>query len=227
MSRTNARFDAKTPHVDAFIDYGASEFASLGAGASALTLNAKGDVSFNMAASLAGKWVLSLAGLMQRIGELPFLQEQFGTKAGVAGPTSVANTNDPDAQVGPPPQTGVLSITPQTGFVAKGIEILDYVLYYLIGTNPLAVHTSGLSKTVYPTPGAPAALTVTDIVANAANGLALAANANVQSTKISVAAPVFNVSDLSGLYIEVDATTPVGGTYRMYGCCIHAKFNFN
>jgi len=227
MSRTDGRFEQKLPVTDAFLPMDASDFFSVGAGASTLTLNAKGDVSFNMAASLAGKWICSVTGLLFRKGMAPFLQEQFGTAAGVAGPTAVANTSDPDASIGPPPQTGQLNITPQTGFLPKGVKIVDVVLHYFIGTNPLAVHTAGISKTVKPTPGTPAALVVTDIVANAANGLATAANALKQSTLIAVASPTFNVTDLSELIIEVDATTPAGGTYQMYGGTLHVQYNYN
>lgn len=227
MSRTQGRLEQKLPVTDAYLPLDASDFFSVGAGASTLTLNAKGDVSFNMAASLAGKWICSLTGLIYRKGMLPYLQTQFGTAASVAGPTSVANTSDPDASIGPPPQTGVLSITPQTGFTPKGIKIVDIVLHYLIGTNPLSVHTMGLSKTVKPVSGTPGALVVTDVIANAANGLATAANANPQSTLIQVVSPTFNVTDLSELIIEVDATTPVGGTYRMYGGTVHLQYNFN
>lgn len=226
MSRTDGRFEQKLPFTDAFLPMDASDFFSVG-GASTLTLNAKGDVSFNAGASITGKWICSITGLLFRKGLAPFLQEQFGTAAGVAGPTSVANTSDPDAQIGPPPQTGALTITPQTGFAPKGVKIVDYVLHYRIDTNPLSTHTSGLSKTVKPTPGTPAALVVTDIVANAANGLATAVNANPQSTLIAVASPVFNVTDLSELVIEVDATTPVGGAYRMYGGTLHVQYNYN
>lgn len=227
MSRTGGRFEQKLPNTDGFIPIGASDFASLGAGASTLTRNAKGDVSFNMAASLVGVWETSLTGLIYRTGQTPFLQEQFGTAAGVAGPTSVANTGSPDSQIGPPPQTGMLSITPQTGMVPKGVKIMDITLHYFIGTNPLSLHTIGLSQTVKPSPGTPAALVVTDILANAANGLATAANANPQSTKVLIASPVFSVTDLSELILEVDATTPVGGTYRLYGATIHLQFNYN
>lgn len=225
--RTGGRFEQKTPVTDAFLPCDASDFFSVGAGASTLTLNAKGDVSFNMAQSLAGKWVCSLTGLIYRSGLAPFLQEQFGTAAGVAGPTSVANTSDPDAQSGVPPFTGASQLTPLTGFIPKGIKIIDITYHYFIGTNPLSVHTIGLSKTVKPTSGTPAALTVTDIVANAANGLATAANANPQSTTVTVSSPVFNVTDLSELIIEVDATTPAGGTYRNYGATVHLQYNYN
>jgi hypothetical protein len=225
--RTNGRFEQKLPVTDAFLPMDASDFFSVGAGASTLTLNAKGDVSFNMAASLAGKWICSLTGLIFRTGQAPFLQEQFGTAAGVAGPTTVANTSDPDAGIGPPPQTGQLSIIPQTGFFPKGVKIVDITMHYQITTNPLALHTVGLSKTVKPVSGTPAALVVTDIIANAANGLATAANANPQSTKVLVASPVFNVTDLSELIIELDATTPAGGTYRMYGATVHLQYNYN
>lgn len=227
MSRTGGRYEQKTPNTDGFLPIGAADFSSVGAGANTLTRNAKGDVSLNMAASLVGVWTTSLSGLIYRLGQQPFLQEQFGTAAGVAGPTSVANTSDPDANIGPPPQTGTKVIIPQTGFVPKGVKIVDITLHYLIGTNPLSLHTMGLSQTVKPVSGTPGALVVTDVLANAANGLATAANANPQSTKAAITSPVFTVADLSELILEVDATTPAGGTYRLYGATVHLQFNYN
>lgn len=226
--RTDGRFEQKLPVTDAFLPMDASDFFSVG-GASTLTLGAKGDVFFALGLNLAGKWICSLTGLLFRTGLAPFLQEQFGTAAGVAGPTAVANTSDPDAQIGPPPQTGALTIIPQTGFIPKGIKVVDIVLHYRIDVNPLSLHTIGLSKTVKPSTTTPAALVVTDVVANAANGLATAVNANIQSTKILVASPVFNITDLSELIIEVDATTPVtaGSAYRMYGATVHVQYNYN
>jgi len=104
---------------------------------------------------------------------------------------------------------------------------MDIVLHYLVGTNPLSVHTIGLSKTVKPPTATPGALVVTDIVANAANGLVTAASANKVSTKITVTSPVFQVTDLSELIIEVDATTPAGGTYQLYGATVHVQYNYN
>lgn len=222
--RTNGRFEGKTPFTDGYFGITIDSFNNFGAGVATKTRNGKADLSFNVGASQVCAFETSFEGLLFRTGQSPFLQEQFGTAAGVAGPTSVANTSDPDAQVGPPPQTGILSITPQTGFVPKGIKILDITLRYQITGAALTTHTIGLAKAVFANN---AAIVVTDIVANAANGLATAVQAQPYVTKVSVTSPTFTVSDLTDLWLEVDATTQVAGAYRLYGATVHVAFNYN
>lgn len=222
--RTGGRFEAKTPFTDGRIVVGAQDLNFTTGGVSAtLTLNAKGDLSQNLIAATAFKAVFNLSQILLKTGQLPFLQEQFGTAAGVAGPTVVANTSDPDAQSGIPPFTGASQLTPQTGFFPKGINILDVTLKYLVTTNPLSVHTLGISKSVFANN---AAIVVTDVLANAANGLATAAQANPYVTKITVNSG-FLVTDLADIIIEWDVTTPAGGTARLYGMDIHVQYNWN
>lgn len=227
MSRTNARFEQDLPFTDGVIVLSPIDFGIVGAAGPVLTLNASGDVSINQGASLAAKYVASLNNAIYRLGMQPFLQERFGTAAGVAGPTSVAGTSDPDALVGVPPFTGNVGITPTSGFIAKGIAITDVVLYYLITGAALTLHTMGITKTVKPTPGTPAALVVTNVLANAANGLATATNANPQSTLAAATSQVFQVTDNTELILEVDASTQVAGAYRLYGAEVHCRFNLN
>lgn len=224
MSRTQGRYEQKTANIDGRIVLSADDFQSVGAAITGLVLNGKGDVSLNVGAGVAAKFICDLSKILFRTGQAPFIQEQFGTAASVAGPTAVANTSDPDATIGPPPQTGILSITVQTGFVPKGVTIKDIVLKYLVSGGDLTTHNIGLSKTVFANN---AALAVTDIIASGANGLLKTVQANTYATKVSVAAPVMTVSDLTNLIIEVDATTPGGGAYRLYGADVHVSFNFN
>lgn len=222
--RTGGRFEQKTPNTDGYFVLTSKAFDNYGAGIATKTRNAKGDYRFSVGASQACIFAAPLESVLFRTGMLPYIFAQFGTAASVAGPTSVANTSDPDAQIGPPPQTGIVSITPQTGFVPKGIKITDITLKYVISGAALTTHTIGLSKTVFANN---AAIVVTDILANAANGLATATQANPYVTKVAITSPVFTVSDLTDLWIEVDATTQGGGSYLLYGATIHCAFNFN
>ena len=232
MSRTNGQLQMKTPFSDGVLVLPANQFQPSG-GAAAWTRNAQGSYSLNQAASLNVIFVGSLANALLRTGQAPFLQEQFGTSAGVAGPTSVANTSDPDGNVLAPYYPPMLKATLETvtggeaGYVPKGMQINDITLHYFIGTNALTTHTIGLVKSVMPVSGTPAAITVTTPLAVAANGLATAANANPQTTKVAIATPAFAVSDLSQYAIEVNAVTPAGGTYELFGATIHVSFNFN
>jgi hypothetical protein len=228
MPRTSSFFQQDSPFTDLKLRLGAQDFINTGAGTAALTVNAKGDVSSNAAASQALIYNCCLSKVLERLGFPLFLQEQFGTAAGVAGPSAVANTSDPAANKGYPPFTGASYLTPRTGNIAKGLQINDITVVYEIGTTALAAHTFGLSKTVYPTPGTPAALVVSDIVSVGANGLATATNANQQSTKIAVGTPVMNVTDLSDMNIAYNVTVGgSSGTYRFYGMFLHCSFNFN
>ena len=223
MSNTQARWEQDTPFLDGVFPVTIDDI-NVYAAASTKTRNAKGDYSLNQAASNATVYATSFAGLIFRTGQSPFLQEQFGTAAGVAGPTSIANTSSPDGTIGVPPFTGASQLVPFVGQIPKGIKILDITLKYQVTTNPLSLHTIGLSKTVFANNVAPA---VTDILANAANGLATAAQAQPYVTKVSLVSPVFQVSDLADIWLEIDATTPVGGTYRLYGASVHVAFNYN
>lgn len=226
MARTAGYYQQDSPFTDLKLFIGPQDFVGT-AGSPALTINAKGDVSLNVGASEAAIFSCSLSKLQERLGFPLFLQENFGTAAGVAGPSAVANTSDPAANVGYPPLKGSSQLVPRVGNIAKGIQINDITLAYEITGAALSVHTIGLSKTVFPTPGTPAALVITDIVAPATNGLSLTTNANPQTTKVSVTSPVMNVTDLSGLIMAVTATTAASGAYRLYGAFIHCSFNFN
>jgi len=223
---TQGRFEMDTPMTDGVFPVTVDDLNNYGAGAATKTRNAKGDYSFNVAASQVTVFATSFAGLIFRTGMLPFLQEQFGTAAGVAGPTAVANTSSPDAQVGVPPFTGTTGLIPATGFIAKGIKIVNIALKYRIDTNPLSLHTIGLTRSQF-TDNSAAAPVATDIIANAANGLATAARANYYVTVIPVAAPVFSVADLNDIWLEIDTTTPAGGAYRLYGATVRVAFNYN
>lgn len=226
MSRTGGIYQQKTPNTDGRIILGGQDFQlASGGGTSTFTRIANGQVSQHIAASQADVFFVNLSQILFRTGQLPFLQEQFGTAAGVAGPTSVANTNDPDAQIGPPPQTGTLSITPQTGFLAKGIKVNDITLKYLIGgTGPLTVHTIGLAKSVFANN---AAIVTTNLLANATNGLQVATQANPYVTKVTPTTVAFITTDLTDLILELDVTTPAATTYDLFSVELHVSFNFN
>ena len=226
MSRTGGRFEQKTPFTDGVFGITIDSINQFGAGATTTkTRVGKGNYALVTTAGAASAvYATSFEGLLFRLGQAPFLQEQFGTAAGVAGPTAVANTSDPDAQIGPPPQTGALTITPQTGFIPKGLKITDITLKYSITGQALTAHTIGLSKTVFANN---AALVVTDILANAANGLATATQAQPYVTKIAIASPVFQVTDLADLWLEIDITQQAASVYSLFGASVHVAFNYN
>lgn len=229
MSHTRGTYFQDTALTDGKIFISPTEFTNTGAGTAPLTVNAKGDVSLNAGASQTLVFSAFVSKLIERLGMNFISGEQFGTAAGVAGISSVANTSDADGgPAGIPSGNSTASqLTPRTSFIPKGIQINDVTMLYSITGAALTTHTFGLSKTVFPVPGTPAALVITDIIAPGANGLATATNANPQSTKIPVVAPVMNVTDESGLIIAYDVTTQVAGAFRLYGAVLHVSFNFN
>lgn len=223
MSRTGGRFEAKTTFTDGYYNFGAQDFESYGGVATTFVRSGSGLYVQNVAASLSPIFICTLSSILFKTGQTPFLQQQFGTAAGVAGPTSVANTNDPDSQIGPPPQTGAKSITPQAGFLLKGTNISDITLKYSISGAALTAHTIGITKTVFANNVAPV---VTNVLANAANGLATATQAQPYVTKIAVNSGML-VTDLSDYNIELDVSTQVAGVYQLFGVTIHVQYNYN
>lgn len=224
MSRTGGRFEAKTPFTDGRIVIAPNDF-QLYSGASSFTRIGSGQATQHIAASQTDVLIANISKLLFKTGQTPFLQQQFGTAAGVAGPTGVANTSDPDAQLGPPPLTGAVTITPQTGFLPKGIKFVSLILKYLISTTgPLTLHTVGITKTVFANNVAPV---VTNILANAANGLATVVQAQPYVTTIALATPVFQVSVLADYLIELDVTTPAATTYDLFSAELLVNYNWN
>lgn len=222
---TGGRFEMDTPMLDGVFPVTIDDINNYGAGAFPKGRNAKGDYSLkNAAGANVGVFATSFAGLIFRTGQQPFYQEQFGTAAGVAGPTGVANTSSPDGTIGVPPFTGASQLVVATGNIPKGIKILDITLKYQVTGAALTLHTIGLSKTVFANN---AAIVVTDVLANAANGLATAVQANPYVTKVAIVSPVFQVSDLADLWLEIDATTQAAGVYSLYGASVHVAFNYN
>ena len=229
MARTGGKWESDTPYTDGLIPILANAFTAT-SGAATLTRNAKGDFSFNIGAGVTAVFMCPLDEEIFRTGMIddPALLENFGTStpgnaAGAGNAAYTGNQGGPYGVTGRPPFTGASQLTPLVGTRPKGIKILDLTLCYQITGAALTLHTAGLSKSVFANN---AAIVVTDVVANAANGLATATQANPYVTKISVAAPTFNVTDLSGLVLEWDATTQAAGAFRLYGAFLHCQFNY-
>jgi hypothetical protein len=108
--------------------------------------------------------------------------------------------------------------------VPKGLKITNMDLHYQITTNPLTIHTVRVDRMVFANNVANA---ITSILANGANGLQTAAQANPYTTRVALTTPAFEVTDDAVVNIEVAATTPAGGTYRLYGMTLHVDYNYN
>lgn len=225
MSRTHSRFNQDLGFPDAKIFFGVNDIF-VQAGGGAITRNAVGDISINQGATQVGLFDIPFNSVMERVPTLGVgldLQEQFGTAAGVAGPSAVANTSDPADVAGRPPFTGASQLTARTGFIAKGLQVTDITLIYLVTGAALTLHTIRVDKATFVNN---IAVAVTAILANAANGLQTPTQANPYVTKVALVTP-FNVTDNSELIVEIAATTQGGGAYRLYGAIFHCNYNLN
>jgi len=112
--------------------------------------------------------------------------------------------------------------------VPKGIRITDVTVHYQVTGAALTLHTIRIDRIKFVNNIANA---ISVVLANAANGLATAVQANPYTTKVLVVDPQsvagYDTSDNSGLYIEIAATTQGGGAYRFYGVTVHFTYNYD
>lgn len=126
---------------------------------------------------------------------------------------------------GSPPFTGASNLNTVTSR-PKGIMFKQIHPAYAIITNPLSTNTIGLTKTVFSNLVAPV---VTNILANAANGLQTAATtlATPALTPITIplASQVYQPTRFAEYVVEWDVTTPVGGTCQLFGFWIDVQYD--
>lgn len=221
MPHTQSRYQQDLGFTDGYVFIPAPDFISTGAAAT-LTKNAVGDISWNVAASLAAVFDVHVSdGQVTRTGFGEDLQEQFGG-TGIPG-SAQPQVYRPDVIPG---MNTAQQIQPRTALKTKGFKPLSLKVIYLITGAALTLHTIRVDKTVYANNVANA---ITPIIANGANGLATAVQANPYVTTIAFPAnqQVYQISDLSQLWIEIAATTQAAGAYRLYGTEMTIEFNFN
>ena len=107
--------------------------------------------------------------------------------------------------------------------IAKGIQITDITPHYLITGAALTLHTVRIDRIKFVNN---VANNISAVLANAANGLATAAQANPYTTKIAVVDGM-DVTDNDDVVVEFAATTQGGGAYRLYGFTLHVSYNYN
>lgn len=221
MTHSESRFQQDLGFTDGYVFVPAPDYISTGAAAT-LTKNAVGDISWNVAASLAAVFDVHISdGQVTRTGFGEDLQEQFGG-TGIPG-SAQPQVYRPDVIPG---MSTAQQIQPRTALKTKGFKPLSLKVIYLITGAALTLHTIRVDKTVYANNVANA---ITPVIANGANGLATAVQANPYVTTIAFPAnqQVYQISDLSQLWIEIAATTQVAGAYRLYGTEMTIEFNFN
>lgn len=239
MPNTDGRWTSKTPFPGLQQFIGADEFALL-AGTAPLpaSIATPGLLFRTVAAGSAAIFAKSLSELLLRApvyGSADYDQQQFGTAAGVPGPTSVANTSDPLALPGSgspdyqgfPPIPGASLATlagPLVGAALKGIQIDSVDVIYQVLTDATAVAaTIGLTKTVFSNLVAPV---VTNLITLGANGLPVVIGAQPQVTNVAVASPEMIVGADTEVLLNINLTGGTAGTIKFYGAVIKSHYNF-
>lgn len=199
-------------------------------GAATLTRSGAGLVNLAIAASEVCVFEASFTpNLRTGMYATPALdQEQFGTAASQPGPSTVANTSGPlGLTPGFPPILAANMATLgniQRGPIPKGIQINSLDVIYTVGGVALTTATIGLTSTVFANNAAPV---VNVLLANAANGLPTAVQANPYVTNVPISMPAFITNQDAEPIIELDLTTAAGGTATLYGIVARCSFNYN
>ena len=132
----------------------------------------------------------------------------------------------PGPVVGRPPFTGLSQLTPQTSAPAKGINIKQITMIYIVNTANASAPTIGLFATQYPHNAAP---TVTTLIAQATNNLQTAFQASQYSVPVPV--PVANqgfiVTPNTIVSVEFDITTGAAATVDILGVVITGSYIYN
>src|SRR5579863_4903872 len=150
MGRTQGRVDADTPHKGGWIFDDAFDLFVDSANLS-VARNAAFDYSLNRTAAGAETYhIAAHLGNLSRLLESPFLQEQFGTAAGTAGPSlGPTAAPGPISAPGIPPFTGATQLVPPTAPPAKGLQVSDIALVYQVGVAALTSAALALDKVVF------------------------------------------------------------------------------
>lgn len=222
--RTAGAFQQDTPNSDGQLFMGpASDFLAIGtqpaiasAGAGLLTYTLATASTYNLYSALSQ---------ILRTGLATNYQEQFGTAAGVAGPSAVAGTSDPlGISTGIPPFLNANNpiFGPKTGFVPKGVQINYVEAIYSVVTG-ITSATIGITNTKFTNNVAPA---VTNILALAGNSLPITAQANPFRFRVTLATPIMNVLDGSNVILNLNIVTGAGSA-TLYGVILGISFNYN
>lgn len=143
----------------------------------------------------------------------PITQNVFTTPAGVSGR---------------PPYSGISQLTPVTSPRPKGIQFRAIYPWFSVAGAALTLNTIGLTRTIAAN-NATVASGESDIIANAANGLPTATQANPYLSAIAVpnASQIYQTSKFASYNLEWDLTTAGGGTAALWGIFIDVTYNYN
>ena len=231
MPHTQGNWTQATPFGDGELFIGADQFKDILSNA-VLATASQGDLQQSIAASKACTFFASISQML-RIGVFATpagTQRQFGTAASQPGPSTVSGTSSPlglPSNPGFPPWTAAVNPT-TAGSVAgptpKGIQVNWIDIIYSVAAVNLSVCQMGFSRTVYQNGVAP---TITNTIALGNNGLSKVVAAQPYRTRVTVPNPVFIKVDGTEMVLQVNITTPAGGTANFTGAIVGITFNYN
>jgi len=223
MPKTQSRYQQDLGFTDARLFVGPGDVVSIQSGGTvALTRNGVADVSFNLSNSSTGIFMLNVSqAIIRRTGFGEDLMEQYGG-SGIPASAQV-QLYRPD--VIPGMNTGQ-QLQPRTAFKVKGYKLLSMDVIYLIAGAAITTNTIRVDEVKFANNVANA---VTSVLANGANGLATATQANPYTTNVPLpaAGQIYRTLADEGLWIEINMATPGGGTARLYGLDLVLEYNFN
>lgn len=223
MPHTQSRFQQDLGFTDGEIFLGPGEIVWDTASQATIARAAAGQwsVAHTAAANTTNFAVNVTSAILRRLGFGEDLQEQFG---GSGIPASAQpQFYRPDQSPGM--STGQ-QIKPRTALKIKGFKLLGFDVIYSIGTAALTAHTCRADQTQYVNNVAPA---TTVVLANGANGLATATQAQpyVTSVVLTAAQQIYRTLLDTALWIEVQAIAAATTVYNLIGIECDIEFNYN
>lgn len=231
MARTGGKWEGDLPFTDAKITLPPLDV--MVSGTATITRNGAFDWSLNQGSSLTNQYNINISqAVIERLGmqDDGALLENYGTgtpgnSAGGGNLPYSGNQGSPYQVSGRPPFAGSTQLNPVIGTRPKGFKATDLTFVYLISTLALTSINVQVNKTTYANN---VAIAQAVLLANAANGLQTATQANPYVTKVAItpANVLFNQTDNSEIQAELVVVTPATSLFRLYRVFIHGQFNY-
>jgi hypothetical protein len=199
---------------------------------STITSSGAGNLAFTVAASKSCTFFANLGQILRPLAlgyaNAGLAQRQFGTAAGVPGPSSVANTSGPSAlPAGHPgsvsPYVPATVAGPTTGVSPKGLQINWVDICYSVTAVNLFGVGIGITNTVFNNGVAPV---VTTLLLLGNNGMPLGFQIQPRRYRVTPTTIAFLTADGSQPIINVNLITNAGGTAAFYGVIVGLSYNY-
>src|SRR5215472_320203 len=225
--------DVALPDMEIFCDMGMVK--DLGLGTPASQIGALGNIVSVIGAGTTGNPVLSVYNVLKRSGILAstaLQQEQFGTAAGIPGPSGVQYTSDPKGIRGyPPTKANALATLIGTGGASsgptpKGIQLNSFDVIYTVAGGTATT----ITMTAHITPFVDGAVvTPVLILPTGAYSLptAISTGGKPYRRNIAIPSPAMISGYDTDLIIAPAFQAGAGCTITVHGFVLKCSYNFN